>query len=49
METANLSNLVPVYIGLGKRAVMNIHKNALKIDISKTSVKKRKRCSLTCY
>ncbi|WP_273787837.1 MULTISPECIES: hypothetical protein [Bartonella] len=41
METvilSTLSNLVPVYIGLGKHAVMNIHKNALKIDISKTSV-----------
>ncbi|WP_375672075.1 MULTISPECIES: hypothetical protein [unclassified Bartonella] len=41
METvilSTLSNLVPIYIGLGKRAVMSIHKNASKIDISKTSV-----------
>ncbi len=41
METvifSTLSNPVPAYISLGKRAVMNIHKNAAKIDIRKTSV-----------
>ncbi|WP_375619579.1 hypothetical protein [Bartonella sp. TS25HLJMH] len=41
METvifSTLSNPLPVYIDLGKRAVMNIHKNASKIDISKTLV-----------